>query len=270
MSMKPGWKQVIKSTRTEEGDVYFLIKQIQQHPDDEKAKEQLVLRYRGLVHAVAKKYSRKRDNQEDLAQVGMIGLLLAANRYDESHGAAFETYAIPTIIGEIKRFIRDKTWSVHVPRKIKELGPKINMAVDELTNVFERSPTVAEIAAYVEVSEEDILETMEMTSSYKALSVDYPREIDTEGSTMSILDMIGMEEEKYEKLDIHMVLEGIFPILPVREQQILYYIYFEQLSQSEVGKLLGISQMHVSRLQRRSLRKLREVLERETYVHDMK
>lgn len=260
-----------KQTNKEEDDVYSWIEHLQKHPDDEKMKEKIVLHYERLVHSLARKYSHNRGNHEDLAQVGMIGLLISVERFNKDYGKSFEAFAIPTIIGEIKRFIRDRTWSVHVPRRIKELGPKINRAVDELTNKLQKSPTVQEIAEHLSVTEEEVLETMEMSKSYKALSVDYKHEVDAEGGAVSILDLVGSEEENYKKVDIHMMLESVFPVLPEREQQILKYIFFDNLSQQEVGELLGISQMHVSRLQRRSLRKLREVLEQESdsyYVVD--
>ncbi|HLR71808.1 MAG TPA: RNA polymerase sigma factor SigB [Pseudogracilibacillus sp.] len=248
----------------EESDVYSWIEHLQQNPDDEAVKEKIVLHYERLVHSLARKYSHNRGNHEDLAQVGMIGLLISVERYNKDFGKTFEAFAIPTIIGEIKRFIRDRTWSVHVPRRIKELGPKINRAVDQLTNDLQKSPTIQDIAKYLNVSDEEVLETMEMSQSYKALSVDYKHEVDAEGGSVSILDLVGLEEKNYEKVDIHMMLESIFPVLPEREQQILKYIFFDNLSQQEVGDLLGISQMHVSRLQRRSLRKLREVIEKES------
>jgi len=250
-----------KQNKEEDGDVYRWIDHLQANPDDEKIKEKLVLHYEGLVHSLARKYSQNRGNHDDLFQVGMIGLLVAVERFNKDYGKSFEAFAVPTIIGEIKRYIRDKTWSVHVPRRIKELGPKINRAVDELTNKLQKSPSVVEIAKHLNVSEEEILETMEMSKSYRALSVDYKHELDAEGGAVSILDMVPLEENHYEKVDIHMLLENIFSVLPEREQQILKLIFFENLSQQEVGELLGISQMHVSRLQRRSLRKLREVLE---------
>jgi RNA polymerase sigma-B factor len=176
-------------------------------------------------------------------------------------GKSFESFAIPTIIGEIKRFIRDKTWSVHVPRRIKELGPKIKKAVDELTTQNKKSPTIIEIAKYLEVSEEEVLETMEMGKSYKALSVDRKIEADSDGSTVSLLDIIGEKDDEFRTADLRMLLEKIMPVLSDREQQILRYTYFENKSQKETGDLLGISQMHVSRLQRRSLKKLREALQ---------
>ena len=244
-----------------QNEVYEWIEALQADPDNEEIKEKLVLHYERLVHSLARKYSYNRTNHEDLAQVGMIGLLISAERFDPSFGKSFEAFAIPTIIGEIKRFIRDKTWSVHVPRRIKELGPKINKTVDELTNNLQHSPTIKEIADHLNVSEEEVIETLEMSKSYKALSVDYKHEVDSEGGAVSILDLVSSGEDDYRNQDIHMLLESVFPVLPEREQQILKYIFFDNLSQQEVGELLGISQMHVSRLQRRSLRKLREVLE---------
>lgn len=250
-----------QSCNDEVDDVYNWINLLQENPNNEATKEKLVLQYEGLVHSLARKYSYNRGNHEDLAQVGMIGLLIAAKRFDRSFGKTFEAFAIPTIIGEIKRFIRDKTWSVHVPRRIKELGPRINRAVDELTNSLQRSPTVSDIAAHLGESEEAILETMEMTKSYKALSVDYRHEVDAEGGAISLLELVGSDEDSYHQADIHMLLESVLPVLPEREQQIIKLLFYDNLSQQEVGELLGISQMHVSRLQRRSLRKLREVLE---------
>src|SRR5690625_1264130 len=243
-------------------EVYVWIRQIQEDPENKAAKEKIVLKYTKLVEVLARKYAYNEQIQEDLTQVGMIGLLEAAHRFDESFKRKFESYAIPTIIGEIKRYIRDKTWSVHVPRRIKELGPKINRAVETLTNDLQRSPTVQDIASYLEVTEEEVLETMEMTKSYRALSVDYKHESDGEGNTVSILDLVGLEDEYYEKVDLHMVLEKIFPVLDKREQEILKLIFFENLSQKEVGELLGISQMHVSRLQRKALKKLKDELEK--------
>ncbi|RDW17180.1 RNA polymerase sigma factor SigB [Oceanobacillus arenosus] len=245
-------------------EVYQWIEFLQREPTDEAVQEKIVLTYKNLVESIARKYSRNGMIHEDLVQVGMIGLLAAVRRYDASFGKSFESFAVPTIIGEIKRFIRDKTWSVHVPRRIKELGPKIKRAVDELTTENQKSPTIKEIADHLEASEEDILETMEMSKSYKALSVDRKVEGDSDGGTVAILDVVGNEEQGYDNVDQKIILEKILPILSEREQQILKYTYFENLSQKETGEILGISQMHVSRLQRRSLRKLREAIQSES------
>ncbi|WP_106494766.1 RNA polymerase sigma factor SigB [Lentibacillus sp. Marseille-P4043] len=245
-------------------EVYQWIEHLQDEPTDEVIQEKIVLTYKDLVESIARKYSKNSGIHEDLVQVGMIGLLAAVKRYDATFGKSFESFAIPTIIGEIKRFIRDKTWSVHVPRRIKELGPKIKKAIDELTSSKQKSPTVTEIANYLEVAEEDILETMEMGKSYKALSVDRKIEADSDGSTVAILDLVGNDENGYDNVDQRMLLEKILPILSEREQQILRFTYFDNRSQKETGELLGISQMHVSRLQRRALRKLREAIQSES------
>jgi RNA polymerase sigma-B factor len=244
-----------------EDEVYEWIKLLQDDPHDKQTQEKIVLAYEDLVKSVARKYSKNSAIHEDLVQVGMLGLLAAIRRYDSSVGKSFESFAIPTIIGEIKRYIRDKTWSVHVPRRIKELGPKIRKAIEHLTTTKQKSPSIKEIANYLEVSEEDVLETMEMGQSYKALSVDRKIEGDSDGSTVSILDLIGNADKGFENVDHQLLLEKILPILTEREQQILKYTYFENKSQKETGDLLDISQMHVSRIQRRALRKLREALQ---------
>ncbi|WP_026908567.1 RNA polymerase sigma factor SigB [Paucisalibacillus globulus] len=241
-------------------EVYQWIEHLQQYPLDEEIQQKVILTYKDLVESIARKYSKNSIIHEDLVQVGMIGLLAAIKRFDASFGKTFESFAIPTIVGEIKRFIRDKTWSVHVPRRIKELGPRIKKAIDELTTKNQKSPTVKEIAEYLTVSEEELLETMEMNKSYKALSVDRSIEGTSDGSTIALLDMIGSDEEGYSQIDLKMLLEKILPILTEREQEIIRCTYFQNMSQKETGELLGISQMHVSRIQRRSLKKLREAI----------
>ncbi|PKR77003.1 RNA polymerase sigma factor SigB [Halalkalibacillus sediminis] len=244
-------------------DIYELINYLREHPNDESTQEKIVLKYENLVHSIAKKYSKNSPIHEDLVQVGMLGLMAAIKRYDDSFGKSFESFAIPTIIGEIKRFIRDKTWSVHVPRRIKELGPKIKKANEELTNMYQDSPSVQQIADYIGVTEEEVLETMEMGKSYNALSADRKIEADSDGSTVTILDLVGSQEQGYEKVNHQMIIEKIMPLLSEREQEILKCTYFDNLSQKETGERLGLSQMHVSRLQRRALRKLRESISEE-------
>lgn len=228
-----------------------------QKTQDEEAQSDLVVHYKNLVESIARRYSKGRSLHEDIVQVGMLGLLGAIRRYDASFGRSFESFAVPTIIGEIKRFLRDKTWSVHVPRRIKELGPKIKATVEELTTRLQRSPQVKEIADHIGVTEEEILETMEMGQSYQALSVDHSIEADSDGSTVTILDLVGEQESGYEKTDQRLVLEKILHVLSDREKEVIRYTFIENLSQKDAGEKLGISQMHVSRLQRRALDKLR-------------
>lgn len=227
---------------------------------DEEAQTSLVLHYKLLIEHIARKYSKGRSYHEDIVQVGIIGLLGAIRRFDTSIGKSFEAFAVPTIVGEIKRFLRDKTWSIHVPRRIKELGPKINKTVEELTPILHRSPKIIEIAAALNVSEEDVLEAMEMGKSYQALSVDHAFDANSDGGTLSLLDIVGNEDAGYEKVNQRLVLEKALHVLTEKEKKIIQYTFLDNLSQKETGDKMGISQMHVSRLQRRAIKKLREAI----------
>lgn len=240
-------------------EVLLWIKQYQE-TQDEEAQTNLVLNYERLVHSLARKYSNGKPYHEDLVQVGMLGLLGAIRRYDIEFGRSFEAFAVPTIIGEIKRFMRDKTWAIHVPRRIKELGPKIRSTVEMLTAELQRSPLIHEIAEYLDVDEEDVLEAMEMGRSYQALSMDHTLDADSEGGTVTLADLVGASDEGYEVTDRRMLVSDALVVLSEREKQIIQYTYIEQLSQKEAGELLGISQMHVSRIQRKAIKKLQEFI----------
>ena len=235
------------------------IKQYQE-TEDETAQTNLVLNYQRLVDSIARKYSNGKSYHEDIYQVGMLGLLGAIRRYDPEFGRTFEAFAVPTIIGEIKRFLRDKTWAVHVPRRIKELGPRIKSAVEALTTELQRSPKVVEIAEYLEVDEDDVLEAMEMGKSYQALSMDHSLESDSDGSSITLFDVIGEPDEGFEKTDQRMLVANAMSVLTEREKQVIQYTYIEQLSQKEAGEKLEISQMHVSRLQRKAIKKLQNAI----------
>lgn len=246
---KPGTKE----------EVLLWIKQFQEKQDEE-SQTNIVLHYERLVHSLARKYSNGKPYHEDLVQVGMLGLLGAVRRFDPDFGKNFEAFAIPTIIGEIKRFMRDKTWAIHVPRRIKELGPKIRMTVETLTTELQRSPRIDEIADYLEVSEEDVLEAMEMGRSYQALSMDHTLKADAEGGTVTLFDLVGATDDGYETTDQRMIVAEALEILSEREKQIIQHTYMDQLSQKETGELLGISQMHVSRIQRKAIKKLKDAI----------
>ncbi len=260
--------QLSQTSKLTKEDINKLILEFQQN-EEEMAQSVLVEYYSGLVDTLAKKYSKGKGFHEDLKQVGIIGLLGAIRRYDPSVGKPFEAFAIPTIIGEIKRFLRDKTWSVHVPRRIKELGPKMKAAVDALTNEKQRSPRVEEIAKYLDVTEEEVLETMEMSKSYHALSVDHPIDADAEGSTVTILDIVGAEDQGYERVNQRLMLESVLHVLTEREKEIIDYTFIMNKSQKETGKKLGISQMHVSRIQRRAIQKLKEAIDGDLFNSEM-
>lgn len=240
-------------------DINALIKAYQTE-GDEDAQNQLVIHYTKLIESLAYRYSKGQSHHEDLVQVGMVGLLGAIQRFDTAFERRFEAFLVPTVAGEIKRYLRDKTWSVHVPRRIKEIGPKIKSATDELTNELGRSPRVDEIADHLEVTTEDVLEAMEMGQSYNALSVDHTIEADKDGSTVTLLDVMGQSDDNYELTEKRMILERILPLLSERERKIIHYTFIEELSQKEVGEKIGLSQMHVSRLQRVAIEKLRQAV----------
>lgn len=247
----------VKENKPEE--INKLIAMFQEN-QDASAQEELIERYTKLIESLAYRYSKGQSHHEDLVQVGMLGLLGAIKRFDTSYKRRFEAFLVPTVVGEIKRYLRDKTWSVHVPRRIKEVGPKIKQVSDELTNELERSPTIHEIAGRLEVSEEEILEVMEMSQSYNALSVDHSIEADKDGSTVTLLDVMGDSDDNYELAEKRLMLERILPILSDREREIIQFTFMEGLSQKETGERIGLSQMHVSRLQRTAIKKLREAV----------
>ncbi len=232
-----------------------------QETEDEEAQTNLVLNYQRLVESISRKYSNGKSYHEDIVQVGMLGLLGAIRRYDPEFGRTFEAFAVPTIIGEIKRFLRDKTWAVHVPRRIKELGPRIKSAVETLTTELQRSPKVIEIAEYLEVQEDDVLEAMEMGRSYQALSMDHSLESDSDGSSITLFDVIGQQDDGFEKTDQRMLVANALSVLSEREKQVIQFTYIDQLSQKEAGDKLEISQMHVSRLQRKAIKKLQDAIQ---------
>lgn len=247
-----------QSHKTEEELISSIIQY--QKTGEEELLTSIVLHYECLVESIAKRYSYGKTLYDDVFQVGMLGLLGAIKRFDPSLGKKFEAFAVPTIVGEIKRFLRDKTWDVHVPRRIKELGPRIKSAVEQLTIKFQHSPSIPEIAEFLQVGEEEVLEAMEIGKNYQALSIDHSIESETDGSKVSLLDMIGKEDEQFELTNKRIVVSEVMGILSERERQIIQLTFLEQFSQKEAGEILGISQMHVSRIRRRAIEKLKSAI----------
>ena len=229
-----------------------------QEQESDEAQTNLVLHYQQLVESIARKYSYGKSYYDDIVQVGMLGLLGAIRRFDPTFGRSFEAFAVPTIVGEIKRFLRDKTWDVHVPRRVKELGPRIKAAVEALTIELQRSPSISEIARYLEVQDEEVLEAMEMGRSYQAISMNLSIESDWDGSTVTLFDVVGKEDAGFEATNRRMIVADAMSVLNERERQIIQLTYLDQLTQKETGERLGMSQMHVSRIQRNAIKKLQE------------
>ncbi len=224
---------------------------------DVEARERLIEQYLPLVRSLARRYSYRGEQLEDLVQVGCIGLIKAIDRFDIERGVELTTYATPNIIGEIKRHFRDKGWSVRVPRGLQELNVQLTRLIEQLTVQLGRSPTIAELAKAAGVEEEDVLEALESGRAYSSLSLSSGGGHDDEGE-LDPLESIGTEEHQYQVSEDRAVLEPGFRVLDDRERTILHLRFFKGLTQSQIAAHVGISQMHVSRLIRRSLEKIRE------------
>jgi RNA polymerase sigma-B factor len=223
-------------------------------------RERLVNQYLGLVEFLARRFRNRGEPLEDLVQVGTIGLLKAIDRFELDREVEFSTYATPTIVGELKRHFRDKGWALRVPRRLQELHLELTKVVGELGQDLGRAPTVAEIAKSTQLSEETVLEGLEIADAYNLTSLDAPMDAEDAGST-SFADQLGAEDEHLENLEYRASLAPEMAKLPERERRILYLRFFKGLTQSEIAERLGISQMHVSRLLARTLSQLRQAFE---------
>jgi RNA polymerase sigma-B factor len=224
---------------------------------DVGAREQLIERYMSLVRSLARRYSYRGEQLDDLVQIGAIGLIKAIDRFDVNRGVELTTYATPNIIGEIKRHFRDRGWSVRVPRGLQELNIQLSKLLEQLTVQLGRSPTISELAKAAGVTDEEVLEALESGRAYSSLSLSGGSGFDEDGE-LDPLESLGTEEHQYEVSEDRAVLQPGFRVLDDRERTILHLRFFEGLTQSQIAQQVGISQMHVSRLIRRSLEKIRE------------
>jgi RNA polymerase sigma-B factor len=223
---------------------------------DLAAREQLIEQYLSLVRSLARRYSYRGEQLEDLVQIGCIGLIKAIDRFDLDRGVELTTYATPNIIGEIKRHFRDKGWAVRVPRGLQELNVQLSKLIEEQTVQLGRSPTVAELAKAAGVEEEEVLEALESGRAYSSLSLSSGGGGDDD--ELDPLESLGEEEHQYSVSEDRAVLAPGFRVLDERERRILHLRFFDGLTQSQIAQQVGISQMHVSRLIRRALEKIRQ------------
>jgi RNA polymerase sigma-B factor len=219
-------------------------------------REMLIERFLPLARQLARRYQRPEEPFDDLFQVACLGLVKAIDRFDLGREVAFSSYAVPTILGEIKRYFRDRTWSVRVPRDLQELALKVDRAVADLSLVLHRQPTVPEIAEKVRAEEEDVLEALEASGAYRATSLEAPRGGEEEaGDTLG--DTLGTEEEGFVLAEHRATIAHLMRSLNQREREVLRMRFEEDLTQAEIGERIGVSQMQVSRIIRQSLARLR-------------
>ena len=240
------------------GDIDLeLLRRYHEH-GDAGAREELVERHLPLVRALARRYAGRGEALEDIEQVGAIGLIKAIDRYDLSRGVALTTYATPNVVGEIKRHFRDKGWAIRIPRGLQELNAKMAKTIDRLTADLGRSPTVAEISGALEATAEEVLEALEARSAYSTMSLSTgPAEDDEE---LNPLDTIGGEDEELERTEERASLEPALHALPERERMIIRMRFEMGLTQTQIAQQVDLSQMHVSRLIRKSLGRMRTQL----------
>lgn len=221
---------------------------------DPKTKRILVKANMDLVHSLAHRFANRGEPLDDLIQVASMGLLKAIERFDPGRNVQFTTYAVPTIVGELKRHFRDKASAIRLPRGLRERSHALNTAIQRYSQEYGKSPNVAEIAKIMGITEEEVVEGLEGSESVIVASLDTSA---TEDGDVSLLDVVGSEDKALRDLDDRLSLAGAMSNLSPREQNLLYLRFIEGLSQTEIARKLGISQMHVSRLLRRTLKTLR-------------
>lgn len=227
---------------------------------DMEAREQLVMSHLNLVRFLANKFKNRGEPLDDLVQVGYLGLLKAIDRFDPDRGLEFTTYATPTILGEIKRHFRDKGWSVRVPRRLQELSAKVNQATDTLTTQFQRSPTIQEIADYLDASVDEVLEAMESSSAYSSVPLEGTGSSESDDAP-SVIDRYGSEDNELAFTDDRLVIEEALKGFSPREREVIELRFLKGMTQIEIAEQLGISQVQVSRLLRRTLKKIQDKID---------
>jgi RNA polymerase sigma-B factor len=233
---------------------------------DSRARDELVERYIPLARQIARRYQGKREPLEDLVQVASVGLVKAIDRFDPARTTAFSSYAVPTMVGELKRYFRDFGWAVHVPRGMQERTAAVQSTFASLSRELGRSPSPSEVGEALATDQEQVLEALEAARAYDALSLDAPPPGGEEFEGSGLGDTLGEEDERFELIDLGVTIAPAVRELPERERRILHMRFVGDMTQSEIAGQFGVSQMHVSRLIRRSLAQLREAAEEEDQV----
>jgi RNA polymerase sigma-B factor len=230
-----------------------------QRDNDPRARECLVERYLPLARKLAARYrGRAGEPFDDLLQVASLGLLHAIDRFDPDRGTAFSTFAVPTILGQLKRYFRDAGWSVHVPRGAQELALRVQEAEQAISPRLGRSPTADELAQYMEVSVEQVIDGLEAAAAHHATSLEQPHD-ELDGESQSLSDLLGDDDPRFEQIDASITIASAARQLSKDELRVLELRFYGELTQSEIAKRIGASQMQVSRILRRALAHLREL-----------
>ncbi|MCW2791542.1 MAG: polymerase, sigma 28 subunit, SigD/FliA/WhiG [Nocardioides sp.] len=257
---EPRVPTAVELTRRRSAELFVQFRDAEASPASRNgARDLLVHLHLPLVEHCARRFRNRGEPFEDLVQVGTIGLIKSIDRFDTDRGVEFSTYATPTIIGEIKRYFRDKGWAIRVPRRLQELRMQIGAATAELTQSLGRSPTPRELGELIGCTVEEIIEGIESSNAYSTLSLDATDDNDDNTSTM--LDALGIDDPGLEHVEIRESIKPLLDRLEPREKKILLLRFFKNMTQSQIAEEIGVSQMHVSRLLNRTLEQLRASLE---------
>jgi RNA polymerase sigma-B factor len=224
---------------------------------DAHAREELTTRFMPLARSLALRYQRSGEPLDDLLQVASLGLVKAIDRFDPAREIAFSSYAVPTILGEIKRYFRDRTWAVRVPRGLQELSMRVDRAVSGLSEELRRSPSVKEIAVTVNGSEEEVLEALQAGGAYRAVSFEAPTG-GTGDDAATLADSVGVDEHGFDRAEERATLAALLEAVSSREREVLRMRFEEDMTQAEIGAAIGVSQMQISRIIRQALQRLRD------------
>jgi RNA polymerase sigma-B factor len=244
--------------RGQNAEVQRLFARWREH-DDRAAREELIERFMPLARKLAARYRNPHESLDDLVQVAALGLIGAVDRFDPERGVAFSSFAVPTILGEIKRYFRSTSWSAHVPRRAQELSLRVEQASRRLTARHGRAPSVPELAQYLELDVEDVLAGLDAGTAHHSTSLDAPVASADDTERQPLSETIGSDDDRLELVDARVSLSSAIRLLPVREREALSLRLNEQLKQVEIADRLGCSQMQVSRLLRRATTRIREL-----------
>lgn len=224
-------------------------------------RDTLIEHHMYIAEILAKKYVNKGIDYDDLFQVASLGLIYAIDRFDVSKGFEFSSYATPTIVGEIKRYFRDKSWVIKVPRRIQEMSKKVNTAKVELSQELQRIPSIDDIADYLDISSEEVIEVLDASQVYSPQSLDKSLDSSNDDKDVSFGDLLGIEDKNYESIEVMDFIKKTMDKLKDIEKKILVYRYFDKMTQISIAEELGVSQMTVSRIEKKVLKKFRQEIE---------
>lgn len=261
---KQGFNGIDGNSNVSEYDTKTLFK-LYKETNDKSIREELIHRHLYIAEILSKKYANRGIEYDDIYQVACIGLIYAIDRFDMNKGYEFSSFATPTIIGEIKKYFRDKGWTIRVPRRIQELSKKINNSKAILSQKLQRSPTIEDIAEYLNCSQEEVLEAMEASKVYTPQSLDLAYDSNSDDKDVNLAELVGEDDIYFSKIENNDFLKRAMENFNEVEKKILIDRYFNKKTQVYIAKSLGISQMTVSRIEKKIIEKFRKELDK-TYI----